>query len=237
VSSAPRATEWPRAATVSSYFVLYWAYLWLHPESELLHWASLVVLPTLGLFLMERAVESPPTVRAVTRRLGLRWPEANRGIVLMLALIALVQLIQLLNASLRADVFRVLASPAAVWMVPSALLLMVVTAGFTEEYFFRGILQRSLSGRFGSDVLGVLMTTLAFSVYHIPYAYLNPNWPSHGDLGQAVGLAFLNGTLGGVILGVLFVRCGSSLLPCILLHAAVNWMPAIRMMERLQFGA
>jgi membrane protease YdiL (CAAX protease family) len=103
-----------------------------------------------------------------------------------------------------------------------------VTAAFTEEFFFRGVFQRAVTGRLRSSLLGILVTSVAFSLYHVPYAYWKSSWPSHGDLGHAFQLGFVTGVMGGVVLGVLFVRSKGSILPGVLLHGFINWMPAIR---------
>ncbi len=141
-----------------------------------------------------------------------------------------VQAVQLMNRYQRGDLLTVLASDRAIWIVPAAFLLVLVTASFTEELFFRGIFQRAVTERTGSVALGIAAASLAFSLYHLPYAYLDPSWPSAGDPGQAVQAALLSGTMGGVALGIVFVRSGLSLIPCMLLHAAIDWVPAIRLL-------
>jgi membrane protease YdiL (CAAX protease family) len=117
------------------------------------------------------------------------------------------------------------------WLAPAAFLLALATAAFTEEFFFRGIFQRALTDRFNSAVFGIAVASIAFSLYHVPYAYLAGTWPSAGDLGHAFRLALVNGLLGGVALGVVFVRAQGSLVPSMLLHAAVNWIPVIRILS------
>ena len=229
--------EWPKASWAILYLAVYLTYLWCSLEGELGHWVSLVLVPLLALWALGRAAEPELRVRDVARRLGLAWPAAGRGMrgAVMAALV--IQLVQLLNRTQRVEVASVLSSSSALWIIPAALIFMLLSAGFTEEFFFRGILQRSWSARFRSHAYGIVATSVAFSLYHLPYAYLNPFWPSAGDLSHALRLAFVNGLLGGVVLGILFVRSRESLLPCILLHAAIDWVPAIRMFGKIKFGA
>ena len=77
---------------------------------------------------------------------------------------------------------------------------------------------------------------MAFVLYHVPYAYLNPNWPSAGNLLHAFGLATVNGALGGIVLGLVYVRSGRNLVAVILLHALVNWVPGTLMVSQVKFG-
>lgn len=229
------ADAWPKAWWVVAYFGAYWVYLWLTVESELAHWASLVLLPWALLWWLGQRSEPRLRLRDVGRRLGLVWPPGGRGMVLAVTLALAIQGIQLLNGDQRQEVLAVLSSGRAVWVVPAALVFGLLTAGFTEEFFFRGIVQRSLSERFRSGLVGVAGASIAFSLYHVPYAYLNPLWPSAGDLPAAFRLAFTNGLMGGIVLGVVFIRSRSTLLPCILVHAAVDWMPVIRLLGKMSF--
>lgn len=230
---APENDEWPRASWAAGYFVLYYAYLWFYREGELLHWLSLVLLPALGLLLLGRRREPNLGPRQIGARLGLRWPERRQGMKLALGLILAVQIPQIMNRAQLAEVVSVLSNASAVWIVPVSFVLMLITVAFTEEFFFRGILQRSLSARYRSNALGIAVTSVAFSLYHIPYAYFIPQWPSAGNMVHAIQLGFVNGMLGGVVLGAVFVRSKSSLIPCILVHAGVDWVPAIKLLGHM----
>ena len=118
---------------------------------------------------------------------------------------------------------------------------MMITVATTEEVFFRGILQRRFSdatglGEMRAQAWGIGLATLAFILYHVPYAYLNPHWPSAGNLTHAVQLATINGGLGGIVLGLVYVKSGRNLLAVILLHAMVDWVPGTLMVSRVRFG-
>lgn len=75
-----------------------------------------------------------------------------------------------------------------------------------EEFFFRGILQTRLSQSMHSNLWSAVATAMRLGFYHLPYAYFNSRWPSHGDWGEAIASAFSQGGWGGLILGAVYVK-------------------------------
>jgi membrane protease YdiL (CAAX protease family) len=89
----------------------------------------------------------------------------------------------------------------------------LVHPGFTEEFFNRGLLQRSLQGWVGAAG-GIVLAALLFGIMHIPvYYYVYTNGNLYGTLLSAVDVAFA-----GVFYGYGFRRTGS-VLPWVLIHA------------------
>jgi membrane protease YdiL (CAAX protease family) len=78
-----------------------------------------------------------------------------------------------------------------------------------------------------------VVASIFFGVYHLPYAYFNPNWPSAGDWGAAWSSALGQGIPGGLILGGLYLYTKRNLVACILLHALTNAFPVMGM---IRFG-
>jgi membrane protease YdiL (CAAX protease family) len=115
-------------------------------------------------------------------------------------------------------------------------VLLLGTVATTEEVFFRGIMQTRLAARWRGPFRALLLTTAAFTLYHVPYAYLNPSWPSAGDLPAAARLALANGVIGGLALGFVFRRSGENLIAAIGLHALIDLIPATRLVARLLDG-
>jgi membrane protease YdiL (CAAX protease family) len=133
----------------------------------------------------------------------------------------------------RQEILALVESGRALWLYPLMLLLMFGMAGFTEEFFFRGFLQTRLEVLTRSPWTAIAIVTVMFSLYHVPYAYLNPMWPSAGDWGLAWQAAFSNGVPGGLVLGALYTLSGRNLVPCIVLHSMINAAPA---MTLIKFG-
>jgi membrane protease YdiL (CAAX protease family) len=103
-----------------------------------------------------------------------------------------------------ADVFESVGGETSLW---GSLLLLVIIAPLTEELLFRGLILRGLLSRYPVWI-SVLISSLLFGLFH-----LNP-W-------QIIGA-----TLGGLILGWIFVRT-RSLVPCVFAHALFNGMPLL----------
>ena len=215
-----------------AYFTAYLVYLFIHQENEIQHWVSLVLVPLTGLWLIGHR----PPIREVVGSIGLERGRLFRGLKWPILLGLALQVVQLMNGANRAALAEILSSSWG-WLAPIvALPLLMITVGPTEEVFFRGIVQRRFADALESDWLGIGIATAAFILYHVPYTYLNPAWPSVGNLGNALQLAAVNGLLGGVVLGWIYVKSGRNLVAVILLHAMIDWIPGTIMVSRITFG-
>jgi membrane protease YdiL (CAAX protease family) len=230
--SPPRASRPWQAIFVTCYFCLYLGYLFLHPEGELLHWLSLVLLPLVGLAVIGRYA-SP---RTLVQSIGLAPARPTRGLAWVVTLGAGFQVLQLLNTRQRVEFLALLHEPVGFLLPVGALVLLLGTVATTEEIFFRGILQSRFADQLRSEPAALLLAGVAFVAYHVPFAYLNPAWPSAGDISGAVQLAAVNGSLTGLALGVVYWRSGRNLFAAILLHALIDLVPATRLVHGLLTG-
>lgn len=215
------------------YFAVYLAYLFLHQESEFLHWLTLVLLPLALLYGLQRRRQPEATLASTLATVGLKGNNLSSGMFWALLLGAGFCAFQLWASRQGQEIRAILFSPKVLYLFPLALLLMLLTAGFTEEFFFRGVLQTRLSLLFRSNLLAIVTAALLFGLYHVPYAYLNPRWPSHGNWEAAFSAAFGQAVPTGLVLGILYVRSRSNLLACILLHSLINAFPAMLLVNRL----
>ncbi|MDH5759056.1 MAG: CPBP family intramembrane metalloprotease [Gemmatimonadota bacterium] len=213
------------------YFAAYLAYLFWRQESEWAHWVTLVLLP----FVVAVATVGSGERRVATAlaTLGIRWGNLRTGVGWALLAGALITAFQATMGGHAAQIQELIATGRALWMFPLTFVLMMVLAGFTEEFFFRGFLQTRLEALFRSRWLAVLAVALLFGVYHVPYAYFNPQWPSAGDWGAAWSAALGNGVPGGLILGTLYALNRGNLAACVVLHSLINAAPAMTM---IRFG-
>ncbi len=216
------------------YFALYLGYLFIQQENEIAHWLTLVLVPLILLCLYQRRAWGEWSLGASLSTVGLKRGQLGRGLLWAIPLGLLVSLTVQLLLSRNADVFlELVLSGRALYLAPIAFLFLLLTTGVTEEFFFRGVLQTRLTAAFRSNVLGVIVTSILFGLYHVPYAYLNPNWPSYGDLAGALQAGLANGILGGVVLGVVYVLAGGNLVVAIIVHALIDVFPA---MTHIRFG-
>lgn len=213
------------------YLAMYLVYLTLSLENEFLHWFSLVIIPFSILFCYQSIKGSSWNIRASLSTVGLEKQRAKNGIIWAVLIGLVLSGLQLFLSRNKNQILEVLVSRKVFILFPVSLILMLFLAGFTEEFFFRGVLQTRLQRLFKSNVVAVLVTSLLFGLYHLPYAYLNPRWPSHGNWPDAFGAAFGQGVPMGLILGALYVRTKNNLVACVLVHALINSFPGMLMIK------
>jgi membrane protease YdiL (CAAX protease family) len=228
--AAPRVSV--EAFAASAYFVLYTGYLFLHPEGELWHWITLVLVPLVGLFVLGRYA----SLDSLLRSIGLARGNAASGLGWVVILGLGFQILQLMNRRQRAELQTILGEPLAILALLGAFVLLIGTVATTEEVFFRGVLQTRLADFTRREWAGALLATAAFIAYHVPYAYLKPSWPSAGDFPRALQLAAVNGGVGGIALGFVYWRSRRNLIAVVLLHACIDLIPATRLVHRLVSG-
>ena len=213
------------------YFGLYLAYLFYSLEGELMHWIGLVAVPALITAATLRYGGRPARPRDVLRCFGLVRGNLTSGLRLAVVVGLILGAAQLYFSRYAADFVDLSTSGRVLYMFPLAFILMLATAGFTEEFFFRGFLQNRLEQLTSSRVAGVILGSLAFGVYHLPYAYLNPRWPSAGDWGAAWSAAMGQGVVGGLILGTVYLVARRNLLAPAIVHALINALPATTLIK------
>jgi membrane protease YdiL (CAAX protease family) len=212
------------AIVALSYFALYLACLFWRLESEWLHWISLVLVPVAIVAVLQRW--QPPGDRyPVLAWFGIERARLLNGLPWAVPIGILLCALQFWASRDGQLMARLVFSSRALTLLPTALGLSLVTAGFTEEFFFRGFLQTSLHRALGRAWLAIIVTSVLFGLYHLPYAYLNPRWPSHGHWPAAVSAAFGQGIPAGLILGTVFHKSRENLLASVTIHALINLFP------------
>lgn len=214
-----------------AYFALYLAFSFWSPGTEMRNYLTLVAGPLLLVVLLR--AKDPLTRRPspVLASFGLRRGNLRTGLVWALVIGILLGLFQLTQRRAGPELWELIRTGKVVYLFPLAAAFGLVTAGFTEEFFFRGFLQTRMERLTGSPWIAVLLVTVAFGLYHVPFAYLNPNWPTAGDFPAALQLGMVEGALGGVILGVAYVLWKRNLLACIVLHGMIDAVPIMTMIK------
>jgi membrane protease YdiL (CAAX protease family) len=199
-------------------------------------WLWFVILPVLLLWIVSRRSRN---LKVTLQSVGLHRQGLGRA--LLLGLSAFVVLLPFIIMSMPSpqieklhDVFQ---EPfRAMIIIPVSLLLSLFTAGFTEEVFFRGILQSRLAKAIGSEMRSCLLTAFLFGIYHLPYAYFLTSWQTHGNLLWSVTSVLTEQMVGSLILGVLWMRT-RNLAASILVHSLINVIPIMTAFNfNIRFG-
>ncbi len=217
------------ALLVLAYYGLFMVYNSAVRESELLHWATLVLLPLACGYVVARRRQRGG-LREVLGSVGLRRGNLMRGVPLAVLLGVALSLLQLLVSNRSAAIWEMVVSGQIILYLPLTLGLLFLTAGFTEEFFFRGVLQTRLAVWWRREVPALLVAASLFGLYHFPYAYLLPSSPSHGEIGGALGECAY-GALAGVIFGIVYWRSRRNLLAAVTVHVLINALPAMTMLR------
>jgi membrane protease YdiL (CAAX protease family) len=231
LEAASRKQQCFEAWAVCGYTLTYFGWLFIHQEGELWHWLTLVLLPLLLLGALHW--RGGVHFSSVWQSVGLAPAQPARGIATALLLGLGFCALQLLLSNQRAEILGLFNSGRALLLLPLALLLLLATAGFTEELFFRGILQTRLARLTRSPLAAAILAALIFGLYHVPYAMLNPHWPSYGNWRHAVALSLGQGLPVGLVLGLLFNASQRNLLACVLLHAMIDVLPAMLLVAKM----
>lgn len=229
-STLGRSAQRLPGRTALAYAAAYLGWVWFTRESEVAHWVTLVAIPLGALLIAGWRRTGRPSLPAALAEVGLRRGNLRAGLWLAVGLGLAIGGLQLVISGSAPRLREVMQHPSAWLMVPVAFAMMLVTAGFTEELFFRGVLQERLSRWWGSDVAAVLVASVVFGLYHFPYRYLTPGTGATGDvLGSLADCAFA--AVIGLVLGRLYVHTHRNLLACVVLHAMVNTVPLLTMIR------
>jgi len=212
------------------YFAIYLGYLFVNPENEFMHWITLVFLPLILIYLFQKMTLPVASFMQSLASIGLDRNNLKNGLYWAILIGLAISFLQLFLSRQSSQIWQTFQSGKVIYLFPLTFLIMFFTAGLTEEFFFRGVLQTRLARLFKSNFWAVVATSALFSLYHLPYAYLNPRWPSHGNWMAAIGSASFLG-IAGLILGTVYVKTKSNLLACILVHSLTNVLPGMTMIK------
>lgn len=232
VNSIPDNTK-PAAgfelSCIISYFTIYVLWLFIYPESEFFHWATLVLIPFLFIMAVRRFACIDQSFGSIISSIGIERGNLVKGIPMALTLGFAFCVLQFFLSQKSSEIVGLIRSGEALYLFPLAILLMAVTAGFTEEFFFRGIVQTRIETFAKSKLLSIVLTSFIFAIYHIPYAYLK--WPSKGNWPDSLSMAFGQAIPIGLVLGTVFVLSRKNLFACVLLHSMINALPAMSLLK------
>lgn len=193
-------------------------------------WIWFVILPVSGIWLVERSHRS---FKETFLSVGIKLQGIDKALLLgLLAFILMCPVIIVSLSPTQTDKLQDLMNypmKLAV-MIPVGFVLMLVTAGFTEEVFFRGILQARLSRWLENDIRGCLLAAFLFGIYHLPYAFFDVSWPTYGNWLWAVTAVITEQMVAGLLLGILWMRT-HNLAASVLCHTLINTIAILTSMN------
>ena len=218
---------WYQALFVIVYYIAYVAYLCVNQENEFWHWLTMVLIPLFLAYLYNKLTLKTNSLFYLLKTFGINRSVLKNKISIAVLLGLAFCLLQFFLSRNKNELIQLAQSGKMFYLFPLSFLVMSVTAGFTEEFFFRGFLQTRISAAIQIPLLSILITSVLFSIYHLPYAYFNINWPSHGNFPAALETTFMQAMPVGIIAGYLYHKSGNNLAACVILHSFINSLPAM----------
>jgi len=104
---------------------------------------------------------------------------------------------------------------------PLFFCLMIFTAAFTEEFFFRGIIQRSMMNILKRPYTAILFAGILFGLYHFPFAFYL--WDeTAGSIINSLKMIMTDQAVFGCAFGLIYYKSNKNLWSSIILHAFAN---------------
>lgn len=93
-------------------------------------------------------------------------------------------------------------------------------AGFFEEFFFRAVLQTRLSQALKSKWSGIVLASILFGIYHLPFQYYGTG-PAAGDWTYALSNVLTEQMFTALIFGILWARTHNLMAP-VIVHSLID---------------
>lgn len=214
-----------RAWLLYGYTGVYFLYLFLFPdrETEYVHWITLVLVP-LAITLVSIRDKSISLLKGL-HFVGLSKKTMLNGLLPAVMVGLAMGIFQLVFSKDSREIFLALQTPPGWIKLVKAFGLMLSTAGFTEEFFFRGVLLSATYQQTKSGVWAVLVSSFCFGMFHLPYSLARTDQNQLAELLQEV---FLFPAIFGIIQGYAFVKYKNLLVP-VIIHSIFNSFWAIRL--------
>ena len=205
-------------------FIWFWCYfvlaminhaLKLDMVNEVTNWLLFVLIPLLAVAHIRKE-----NWKEALKSIGIKRFNKKTGIKILLVCIVYICVIFLIF-SLGEETQDIFANmPKIMAGIPLFMGLMILTAGFTEEFFFRGILQRSLINIWKRPYIAILVTGIFFALYHFPFAYYL--WEESAGSVVNSFKTIIEHVAAGFMLGLIYYRSNKNLWSSVIMHALTN---------------
>lgn len=187
--------------------------------NEATNWLFLVLLPLLILAKLKKG-KFKEAFKEALGEIGLRRMDKKTGINTLLVCILYFAVLMFMFGL--GDEKLVMADlPKMFLRLPVFFGLMFLTAGFTEEFFFRGIVQRCVANSLKHPYIAIVFTGVLFGLYHFPFAYYL--WDqTAGSVMDSLKAILTEQAVTGCAMGLIYHKGNKNLWSSIILHAFVN---------------
>lgn len=184
--------------------------------NEMTNWLFLVLFPLLLISSVRKE-----NIKICLQEIGLKRMDVRTGIRILLVCMIYAGVIFFVFISGNettvslTSIFKMLAE------FPLYFGLMLLTAAFTEEFFFRGILQRCIENSIRQPYIAILLVSILFGLYHFPFAFYL--WEgTAGSILDSLKAVLAEQAVCGCALGLIYDKCNRNLWGSIFLHAFSN---------------
>ncbi len=153
--------------------------------------------------------------------LNFEWRNIFRDFwIVMVAALVIVPVL-LFNVRDTEEILKIAKSWKILVYFPVSVLYMFLVAGFWEEFFFRGVILRSLLRLSENISFSIFVSSLLFAVYHFPMRYFNTRSPYFHDLWGSLAATINEQFIMGLFLGFVVYK-SKNVWHGIWLHSMLN---------------
>lgn len=187
--------------------------------NEVTNWLFFVLLPLLILARLKKG-KFKEAFQETLREIGLKRIDKETGFrTLLVCMLYMGILVFVFSLSDEKPVITDI--PKMLVRLPIFMCLMLLTAGFTEEFFFRGIVQRCVANSLKQPYIAIVFTSILFGLYHFPFAYYL--WEqTAGSVVNSLKAILVEQAVTGCALGLMYYKSSNNLWSSAVLHAFVN---------------
>jgi membrane protease YdiL (CAAX protease family) len=179
--------------------------------SSVSYWFVQFLIPILVLKVLKERLAS----------LAFQWSHMFKDFWVVLVASAIVLPILLFNVRDSSQILAIAKTWKILVYFPLSLIYMFLVVGFWEEFFFRGVILRSLLRLTNNSSFAIFASALLFSSYHIPMRYFNSKSPYFDDLLGSISATINEQFIMGLFLGFI-VHKSKNVWHGVWLHSMLN---------------
>lgn len=180
------------------YFFFYAAQLLFTLENEVMHWITLVIVPAFIYIFFYRINKTDKPINSLLSIVGITKTNWKKALMLAVIIGLLLSGAQFFLSKRTEQIIPLITSGKVLLVYPLTIVLLFITAAFTEEFFFIGILLTRIYNNTKSKYWAIAISSLLFELYHFTYAYLKTRWSSYGDISAALSTSLLQGGIADI---------------------------------------